>query len=145
MRLAGFQAATAAAGVHVPADHLQEVGAFRRDEGARAMDRLLDLAEPPDAVYCFNDLLALGALHALHRRGVRVPEDVAVIGTDDIVESGYSTPTLSTVAQDAGEIATLALDVLLDRIGDGAAAPPREVVAGFTLKVRQSTVGGPVA
>jgi DNA-binding LacI/PurR family transcriptional regulator len=145
LRLAGFCAATAAAGVSVPDEHLEEVGTFRREEGARAMDRLLDLREPPDAVYCFNDLLALGALHALQRRGLRVPEDVAVIGTDDIVESSYSTPTLSTVAQDVGEIATLALDVLLDRMGDGSAAPPREVVAGFSLKVRQSTVGGPVS
>jgi len=142
LRLAGFRAATAAAGLCVPEERVQEVTAYRRDEGARAMDRLLDLREPPDAVYCFNDLLALGALHALHRRGVRVPEDVAVIGTDDIVESSYSTPTLSTVAQDTSEIAALAVDVLLDRIGDGSAEPPREVLASFTLKVRQSTVGG---
>jgi DNA-binding LacI/PurR family transcriptional regulator len=106
---------------------------------------VLDLPEPPDAVYCFNDLLALGALHALHRRGIRVPQEVAVIGTDDIVESSYSRPTLTTVAQDVSEIATLAVDVLLDRIGDASAAPPREVVAGFSLKVRQSTVGGAVS
>ena len=145
LRFAGFRAATDAAGLCVPVERLQEVDAYRRDEGARAMDRLLDLPEPPDAVYCFNDLLALGALHALHRRGVRVPEDIAVIGTDDIVESSYSTPTLSTVAQDTAEIAALAVDVLLERIGDGSGGPPREVVAGFTLKVRQSTVGGAVS
>jgi DNA-binding LacI/PurR family transcriptional regulator len=141
LRLAGFRAATAAAGLRVPDERVQEVSAYRRDEGARAMDRLLDQPEPPDAVYCFNDLLALGALHALHRRGLRVPEDVAVIGTDDIVESSYSTPTLSTVAQDVSEIATLAVDVLLERIGVGSGEPPREVAASFSLKVRQSTVG----
>jgi DNA-binding LacI/PurR family transcriptional regulator len=145
LRLAGFRAATAAAGLCVPDERVQEVTAYRRDEGARAMDLLLDLPEPPDAVYCFNDLLALGALHALHRRGVRVPEDVAVIGTDDIVESSYSRPTLSTVAQDTAEIASLAVDVLLDRIGEGADVPPRQVVASFSLKVRQSTVGGAVS
>jgi DNA-binding LacI/PurR family transcriptional regulator len=145
LRLSGFRAATSAAGLCVPEERVQEVTAFRRDEGARAMDLLLDLREPPDAVYCFNDLLALGALHALHRRGVRVPEDVAVIGTDDIEESSYSRPTLSTVAQDTAEIASLAVDVLLERIGGESAGPPREVVAGFSLKVRQSTVGGAVS
>jgi DNA-binding LacI/PurR family transcriptional regulator len=141
LRLAGFRTETAAAGLCVPDDRIQEVTAFRRDEGARAMDRLLDLPELPDAVYCFNDLLALGAMHAIHRRGLRVPEDVAVIGTDDIVESSYSTPTLTTVAQDVSEIASLSVDVLLERIGAGSDEPPREVAASFSLKVRQSTVG----
>jgi DNA-binding LacI/PurR family transcriptional regulator len=141
LRLAGFREVTVAAGLCVPDDHVQDVTAFRRDEGARAMDRLLDLPEPPDAVYCFNDLLALGAMHAIHRRGLRVPEDVAVIGTDDIVESRYSTPTLTTVAQDVSEIASLSVDVLLARIGAGSDEPPREVAASFSLKVRQSTVG----
>jgi DNA-binding LacI/PurR family transcriptional regulator len=145
LRLAGFRAATDAAGLCVPDERVQEVSAFRRDEGARAMDRLLDLTDPPDAVYCFNDLLALGALHALHRRGFCVPGDVAVVGTDDIVESSYSSPTLSTVAQDTTEIAALAVEVLLERINDGSGVPPREVVAGISLKVRQSTVGGAVS
>ena len=140
LRLEGFEAALRDAGRTAPADHVQEVEAFSREDGARAMDRLLDLPEPPDAVYCFSDLLALGALRALHRRGVRVPEEVAVIGTDDIAESRFSTPSLSTVVQDRVEIATLAVDALLHRLSGGVDEPPRELTAGFSLCVRESTV-----
>jgi DNA-binding LacI/PurR family transcriptional regulator len=128
-----------AAGLRVADELVQEVEAFSRAEGARAMDRLLDLPEPPDAVYCFNDLLALGALHALQRRGVEVPRDVAVIGTDGIAESGFATPTLSTVVQDTVQIATLAVDALLLRLAEPD-EPPREVMADHRLVARQSTV-----
>lgn len=139
LRLEGFTAALHDAGRSAAPGHVQAVEGFRREDGAAAMDRLLDLPEPPDAVYCFSDLLALGALRALHRRGVRVPEQVAVIGTDDIAESRFSTPSLSTVVQDRGEIATLAVDALLHRLS-GAEEPPRELIAGFALCVRESTV-----
>ena len=140
LRLTGFLAALEDAGRAVRDEHVQEVEAFQRIDGARAMERLLDLSSPPDAVYCFNDLLALGALHTLHRRGVRVPEDVALIGTDDIAEARFSTPRLSTVAQDQVEIATHAVDALLHRLGEGADEPPREVTVGFELRARESTV-----
>jgi len=142
LRLRGFMHALRGAGCAVVPERVQQVEAFQRADGARAMDRLLDLPEPPDAVYCFNDLMALGALHTLHRRGVRVPEDMAVIGTDDIAESSFSTPTLSTVVQDQVEIATLAVDALLHRLSGGADDPPRELGAGFELRVRGSTVPG---
>ena len=115
---------------------------FSRSAGALAALRLLDLPERPDAVFCFSDLLALGALHALHRGGVRVPEDVAVVGVDDIAESRFSTPTLSTVAQDVRVIARHAVDALLHRLTGGADDPPREVAVPFALRVRDSTVRG---
>jgi DNA-binding LacI/PurR family transcriptional regulator len=140
LRRLGYREALAAAGLPVLAGHEQGVTGFTREAGAQAADRLLDLPERPDAIFCFSDLLALGALHALHRRGVRVPEDVAVIGVDDITESSYSTPTLSTVAQDVDEIARLAVDALLHRLAGGSADPPHEVVASFELVVRDSTV-----
>ena len=140
LRCGGYREALAAAGLPVLPGHEQEVAGFSRESGALAADRLLDLPEPPDAVFCFSDLMALGALHALHRRGVRVPEDVAVIGVDDIAESRFSTPTLSTVAQDVDEIARLAVDALLHRLSDGADDPPREVTASHELLVRDSTV-----
>jgi DNA-binding LacI/PurR family transcriptional regulator len=140
LRRTGYREAMAAAGLPVLPGHEQEVDGYTREAGALAVDRLLDLPEPPDAVFCFSDLLALGALHALHRRGVVVPEDVAVIGVDDIAESRYSTPTLSTVAQDVDEIARLAVDALLRRLTSGADDPPREVAASYRLLVRDSTV-----
>jgi DNA-binding LacI/PurR family transcriptional regulator len=143
LRLEGFTAALVDAGRSPLPGHVQAVAAFSREDGAAAMDRLLDLPVPPDAVYCFSDLLALGALRALHRRGVRVPEDVAVVGTDDIAESRFSTPSLTTVVQDRLEIATLAVDALLHRLSGGADDPPRELAAGFALCVRESTVTAP--
>ena len=142
LRRTGYRQALAAAGLAVLPGHEQEVGGFTRIAGAEAADRLLDLPERPDAVFCFSDLLALGVLHALHRRGVRVPEEVAVIGIDDITESRFSTPTLSTVAQDVDEIARLAVDALLHRLAEGADEPPREVAASYELRVRDSTVRG---
>ena len=140
LRHTGFRDAMTTAGLPVLHGHEQAVPGFTREAGAGAARRLLDLPEPPDAVFCFSDLLALGALRAFHERGVAVPEDVAVVGVDDIVESRFSTPTLSTVAQDVGEIARLAVDALLARLSHGAGEPPREVTVPFELRVRESTV-----
>ena len=78
------------------------------------MDRLLDLAEPPDAVFCYNDLLALGAMRAVLARGLRVPGDVAVVGFDAIDEGRFATPPLTTIAPDKERIAELAVTRLLD-------------------------------
>jgi len=92
----------------------REVHRYRRPEGAAAMLSLL--RESPDAVLCFNDLLALGALHTLNRHGVRVPEDVAVVGVDDIEDGRFSTPTLSTIAPDKASVAREAVRLLHHRV-----------------------------
>jgi DNA-binding LacI/PurR family transcriptional regulator len=107
------------------------------------MARLLDVGEPPDAVFCFNDLLALGAIRTLLARGCTVPGDVAVIGFDDIEDGRFSTPTLSTIAPDAPRLAQLAVDLLAERLGDGPAASssPRELRVDHRLVVRESTAG----
>src|ERR1700712_1482385 len=97
------------------------------------MTTLLDLPQPPDAVFCFNDLLAIGALRALHERGRGVPGDVAVIGFDGIEEGDFHTPTLSTIRPDKAEIARLALAFLERRIVGGATASPQEGYAPFEL------------
>jgi DNA-binding LacI/PurR family transcriptional regulator len=117
---------------------------FTRHEGSAAVDRLMSLAEPPDAVFCFNDLLALGAVRRLHELGRRVPEDVAVVGVDDIEDSRYATPTLTTIRPDKARIAALAVELLADRIDDassGAVRPARELGAPYDLVVRESTGG----
>jgi len=140
-RLAGYRTALAEAGLP-PAPALEmPVEGFRRADGAAAMARLLAVAGPPDAVFCFNDLLALGALRTLLSRGVSVPGDVAVIGFDDVEDGRFSTPTLSTVAPDAPRIAQLAVDLLAERLGDrpAASAPPRELRVDHRLVAREST------
>lgn len=138
LRLEGYLAALADAGLPAPAERIGAVADFHRADGARAMHRLLDLPEPPDAVFCFNDLLALGALRALRDRGLSAPEDVAVIGIDDIEEGRFATPSLSTVAPDKRGLAETAIDLLLGMRDDPT---PRTAVAAHRLVARETTTG----
>ncbi|MEU8636409.1 LacI family DNA-binding transcriptional regulator [Amycolatopsis sp. NPDC048633] len=125
-RLAGYREALAdLPRLEVPVQRLH------RADGHRAMLELLDRAEPPDAVFCFTDELALGALRAAADRGVAVPEDVALVGFDDIEDGRFSVPALTTVSPDKDRIAELALDCLVAEPG-----PPRSIVAPHRLVVR---------
>lgn len=140
LRLAGYTEALRAAGLPLDPDLVIPVPTYHRPAGAEAMAALLALPEPPDAVFCLNDLLALGALRTLLSRGLRVPEDVALVGVDDIEDGRYSTPTLTTIRPDKAQIGSVAVGMLLERI-NGANMPPREFPAGHTLEIRESTVG----
>ena len=142
LRRQGWEEALRAAGLAPDERLLAEVSSFGREQGAAAMARLLDGSVPIDAVFCFNDTLALGALRALADRGVRVPHDVAVIGLDDVEDSRFSVPTLSTVAPDKQAIARTAVRMLAERLEPGGSAlAPRNVRAGFTLVPRESSLG----
>jgi DNA-binding LacI/PurR family transcriptional regulator len=140
LRLRGFREALAEAGLPAPPEWTAAVDHYHRGDGAAAMRRLLELPDPPDAVFCFNDLLALGALREAYDQDVRVPEDLAVVGWDDIEDGRYSTPTLTTVSPDKQQIASVAVDFLAARLGADS-GPPHEVTAPFTLAVRESTAG----
>jgi DNA-binding LacI/PurR family transcriptional regulator len=145
-RLAGYHAALQQAGVAADPRLAAQVSGLHRADGAAAMAWLLDQGgEPPDAVFCFTDPLALGALRTLLERGIDVPGEIAVIGFDDIEEGRYCTPSLSTVAPDTERIAQLAVDLLAERLGDGpaAATPPREICVEHRLVARESTLGRP--
>ncbi len=118
------------------------VAAYHRADGARAMARLLDSGDPPDAVFCFNDLLALGALRTLLERGHAVPGEVAVAGFDDIEDGRYATPTLTTVAPDKEAIAREAVALLAERMAGGNGSAAREIHVPHRLVIRESTTGG---
>jgi DNA-binding LacI/PurR family transcriptional regulator len=141
LRLRGYLEALAGAGLPAPPEWRPPVEGYHRADGAAAMHRLQDLPEPPDAVFCFNDLLALGALRTLHERGMRVPQDIAVVGWDDVEDGRYSTPTLTTISPDKQQIASLAVDFLAAQLRSGQQDPPREVTADFSLAVRESSAG----
>ncbi|GAA2695707.1 MULTISPECIES: LacI family DNA-binding transcriptional regulator [Actinosynnema] len=140
-RLTGYREALAAAGLPARDELVARVRNYHRGDGARAMAALLALPRPPDAVFCFNDLLATGALRAAAERGARVPQDVAVVGFDNTEESAYSLPSLTTVAPDKAAIAREAVD-LLHRRAAGEAGGPREVGVPFALRVRESSGDG---
>ncbi|WP_405009037.1 LacI family DNA-binding transcriptional regulator [Kitasatospora sp. NBC_01539] len=137
-RMRGYQEALYAAGVPFDPALAPYVTAYHRADGAHAMRALLDLPEPPDAVFCFNDLLAAGALRTAADRGVAVPGRIAVAGFDDVEEAQYSVPSLTSIAPDKHELAGLAVDALLRRIG-GDTSPAQVRHAGHRLVVREST------
>jgi DNA-binding LacI/PurR family transcriptional regulator len=145
MRLRGYRSALAAAGFGYDERLVASTPRFHRADGAAAMAELLDAGARPDAVFCFNDLLALGALRTLAERGLRVPDDVAVIGFDDIEDGRFSVPTLSTVSPDKRQIAGCAVDLLHRQLLTGAAGRadadggPQEVYADYRLIAREST------
>lgn len=141
LRTRGYRLAHERAGLPVREELVVSTPRFNRSDGATAMAHLLDLEEPPDAVFCYSDLVALGALHTLASRGVRVPEDVAVVGYDDIEDGRYSNPPVTTVSPDKKVIAETAVDRLLKRIGSSAPVPGREIRAPHRLIPRASTMG----
>ncbi|MCW2792598.1 MAG: transcriptional regulator, LacI family [Nocardioides sp.] len=142
LRRRGWEDALTAAGLPVDESLVAEVPTFRREHGAEAMRTLLDRGPAPDAVFCFNDTLALGALRVLADRGLRVPEDVVVVGIDDVDDGRFAVPTLSTIAPDKEGIARTAVRMLAERFADGGAdLSPRDVRAGFELIARESTMG----
>ena len=140
LRTQGYRETLEAAGLACDKRLVVPTPLFHRDNGAEAMARLLALAKPPDAVFCYNDLLAVGALRTLLRAGVRVPEDVAVVGFDDIEEGRYLTPALTTISPDKQAIASLAVKQLFKRL-DGDAGRPVDFEVPFRLAVRESTHG----
>jgi DNA-binding LacI/PurR family transcriptional regulator len=141
-RLTGYRHALADA--DLAADPRMEIAvrSLHRADGADAFDRLLAGGTRPDALFCFNDQLALGAMRTALRRGLRVPADVAIVGFDDIEDGRYSTPSLTTIAPDKDAIAKRALSCLADRLTrDGAGNPARRITIGHRLAVRESTAG----
>lgn len=142
-RTEGYLLAMQAAGLSVDPAWLVAVRTptFHADQGAYVMQRLLSLDNKPHAVFCFNDPIAFGAMKVLLEKGYRIPDDVAVIGVDDIVESRYFNPSLSTIAIDRQRIGMLAVDLLIDRISGRRNGPPEYFEVPFTLVPRTSTIG----
>lgn len=99
---------------------------------------LLGRTPDVDALFCFTDALALGALHVLATAGRRVPEDIAVAGYDDVWESAYFAPALTTIGSDKAELARVAIELLARRITDPSRSP-ETVTLPYELVVRDST------
>lgn len=140
-RLAGYRAALHAANVPYRPELVQHAPAYHRRDGAQAMDRLLALSQRPDAVFCFSDLLAVGAMHATLAANLRIPADLAVIGFDDVEEAQFHTPTLTSIRPNKRRIAELAVLQLAQQIETNETHQPQAALADYELIRRQSTIG----
>jgi len=132
-RLAGFREVLSAAGLTAGP---VEDGDFTADGGGRAMQRIIDSGEPVDAVFAASDLMARGALMVLGRAGIRVPEDVAIIGFDDSPVATSVTPQLTTMRQPSHAQGEQMADILLSILAGGQ--PPHVTVLEAELVVRAS-------
>ncbi|MEV5610680.1 LacI family DNA-binding transcriptional regulator [Streptomyces sp. NPDC052225] len=141
LRLAGWRAELTEAGVPAPDTLVGPTGGWDRHDGAEAMARMLDSGVRPDAVFAYNDLVAIGAMRVLHERGLRVPWDVAVVGFDDLAEGRYGAVTLTTISPDKQAIARLAVGSLLRHLEHPEPQVGRELTAEFRLVERESTLG----
>ena len=135
-RLTGYQQALAEAGLSFdPA--LMVYGDYTRAGGAAAAQKLLQLAQPPTAIFALNDRMAMGAIRAIHQTGRRVPEDIAVVGFDDVYTALDFNPPLTTVRQPSKEIGHVAAQMLFNLIA-GESLPAHEVVLPAEVIIRQS-------
>ncbi len=138
-RVEGFRAACQAAGI--PASDIVELhGNALFEGGEQAVAALLAAGTDVTAIACHNDITAIGALRALRAAGVRVPHDVSVMGCDDIAAASWVVPSLTTVAQQKGEMGRMAVERLMEMLdlGDDGISP-ETIRVPMVLQVREST------
>lgn len=137
-RLAGYREALVAARI-APEAELEGFGNYREDGGYRATRTMLELPDPPDALFVANNGMLVGALRACVEAGLRIPDDVSLVGFDDLPWADFVQPPITTVRQPTYEIGSAAARLLVERIG-GLASPPREIVFQPELVIRGSSI-----
>jgi len=137
-RLTGYQQALKAAGVgYDPA--LVVVSDATQDAGYQGMQELLALPQPPTAVFCHNDVLALGAMHAIRVAGLSIPGDISVVGYDDTASSAHLAPPLTTIRFSKREMGHQAATMLFRAIEQDEGFEPYTVQIPVKLVTREST------
>ncbi|MFO1218032.1 MAG: LacI family DNA-binding transcriptional regulator [Burkholderiaceae bacterium] len=134
----GFREALARRGVQLWPHYCFRSDTFSHASGVQAAQRLMELASPPDAIFCVNDVLAMGVIDGVRARGVRVPEDVWVVGYDDIELASWGAYDLTTVRQPMEQMVAQAIELLLARIADRDRPVVRRCLAN-ELVIRSST------
>ena len=118
-------------------------GNGKPEGGMHGMERLLALPERPTAVFCYDDMGAIGAMRAAREHGMRVPDDLSIVGLDDLFLASYTDPPLTTIQQPKEYMGRLAAEILLDLLSGGK--PQSHVTLPGKLIVRQSTAPAPGA
>ena len=135
-RLSGYKRALEESGIEAD-PHLIVEGNYHEASGMMAMNRLFDTHQQFTAVFAANDLSAYGARLALYRKGIRVPDDISLVGFDDLPGSSYTTPPLTTIRQplyDIGRIATHALLRVINGEDAQGEIPPLELIVRETTR-----------
>jgi LacI family transcriptional regulator len=135
-RLEGFKRALAEAKVHLDPDYIQEAR-FERESGYQAAIRLLRMLPRPTGIFACNDLMALGVFLAARELGLRCPDDVSIVGFDNLDFAEFTAPALTTVHQPGYQLGTAAARLLLERM-NGSTQPAKKIVLPSELKIRNS-------
>jgi LacI family transcriptional regulator len=141
-RFVGYQQTLKTAGIKFdPALVIECEGSHAA--GDLAMRQLLKLERPPTAVFAHNDVLAIGAFHAIRDIGLRIPEDISLVGYDDISSAAYLAPPLTTVSSPKAQIGRLAANILMQLVARKSDLPPKTTTLPVELVVRDSTAAPP--
>jgi len=136
-RLAGYRQALSEKGLKCDG-LVSATEEWTRESGRKQMEKFLQDGQRLDAVFCGNDLLAIGAMEAVKKSGRTVPDDIAIVGFDDIELASLVTPQLTTVRQPLDKVASLACSLILDRIEGKEQGGPKEILIEPELIVRES-------
>ncbi|MFF2888832.1 LacI family DNA-binding transcriptional regulator [Paenibacillus sp. NPDC057967] len=139
-RYAAYEGGLSANFMKLKPDHVYIGSEFSLQTGIEAADYLSHLPKLPDGVYAANDMIAIGLIQRLLEIGIRVPEDITVVGIDDISWSTITKPRVSTVSNLTAETGRIAAELLIKRIKEGQTTPLRKVQLEPRLIVRESTV-----
>jgi LacI family transcriptional regulator len=126
-RISGYTQALEQAGVNVNPDYFR-MGDFHPNSGYQAALELLNLADPPTAIFACNDLMAIGVIRAGMEMGRKVPDDLALVGFDNIELAAYTIPPLTTISQPIEEMGEIATQLLIKRIHEDKSEPRRELL-----------------
>jgi LacI family transcriptional regulator len=136
-RLFGYKSELARLGLPYVEDYVHRAD-WLHDRAYQAMVEMLELAEPPDAVFCASDIMAVGAMTAIESAGLHIPDDIAVVGFDDLDMSRSLTPSLTSVRQNQDSLVTALMEAMLDLLGHPE-QPPRATILPVELVVRESS------
>jgi LacI family transcriptional regulator len=141
-RIRGYEQALLQAGIDLDPELIQP-GDWTIQSGLLRAQQLFDLPTPPTAIFALNDLMAIGALTFLRERGVAIPEEVSVIGLDNIAFSEFSCPPLTTIATPIAEVGQRLCQLLLDRINGRLPPESQRFTVQGTIVTRRSTARRP--